>query len=233
MTLVKDNKQETKDARQRGPVPLARRVEAFLIAHRIMLLSLLGIIIIGSIGAGVFFSVSETLNKKGLAQLDEISTALANNSGDSYETREQEALLKLEALAQKRSIVGARANMLMAEIHFNAKRYEQARDAWLKAAQHSSASYIAPLSWYNAAVCSEELGQTEDAFTYYEKAGAQKDFALKTHALFNAGRVKDEALDFEGAAAKYQELNDKYSGDSWANLAMTRLITLRAEGKIQ
>jgi tetratricopeptide (TPR) repeat protein len=231
MTLVKNDRQETKNTARDGSESASRRIEAFLLAHRAAILLLTGIIIIGAIGAGVFFAVSESITKNGLEQLDEISLSLTG--GDGYAGREETALSRLDALTAKKGIVGARANMLLAEIHFNGKRYADSRGAWLKAAECRPASYIAPLSWYNAAVCSEELEDADEAFAYYEKAGAQKDFALKTHALFNAGRVKDEKADYEGAGAKYQELNDNHAGDSLANLAMSRLITLRAEGKIQ
>ena len=233
MALIKNERQETKNAARDGSESAARRIEAFLLAHRVVILLVTGIIVIGAIGTGVFFAVSENINKKGLEQLDEISFALTSSSGGDYAAREEMALSRLDSFAAKKGVVGARANMLLAEIHFNGKRYAEARGAWLKAAACRPAAYIAPLSWYNAAVCSEELGEADEAFTYYEKAGAQKDFPLKTHALFNAGRIKDENADYEAAAVKYQELSDNHAGDSWANLAMSRLITLRAEGKIQ
>ena len=88
------------------------------------------------------------------------------------------------------------------------------------------------MCWYNAAVCYEELGDTASAITYFQKAADTVGFGLASRALFNIGRIKDTAGDYEGAVTVYQQLNDAYPSDSWASLAMSRIIALRAEGKV-
>jgi tetratricopeptide (TPR) repeat protein len=226
MTIVKEG--EKNEA-----VTVSARIEAFLIQHRKVILSVVVAVAAAAAATGIAFAVTESVHKKGLSRVDQISAALVKASEDDYEAASQTALAELESLAAAKSIVGARANMLKAEILFNGKKFDEARAAWLKAADAGKKSYIAPLSWFNAAVCSEELGESDAAFEWYQKAGSEKDWTLKTHALFNAGRVKDEAGDWDAAAKLYQELNDAHSGDSWANIAMTRILTLRAEGKIQ
>jgi tetratricopeptide (TPR) repeat protein len=226
MTIVKsDAKKET--------LTVAGRIEAFLIKYRKAILVTAAVIVAGGAAAGIGVAATESARKKGLDRVDRISAALVKADGDGYAEASGTALAELESLTTRKNIVGARANMLKAEILFNDKKFDGARDAWLKAADADKKSYIAPLSWFNAAACCEELGDSEAAFEWYRKAGGEKDFTLKTHALFNAGRVKDEVGDYEAAAKAYQELNDAHAGDSWANLAMTRIIALRAEGKIQ
>ncbi|GMO40083.1 MAG: hypothetical protein Pg6C_00770 [Treponemataceae bacterium] len=225
MTIVKvGGKQEA--------ATVSQHIEAFLLKYRKVILSFAAAIVIGAAAVGIAFAVTETVRKKGLERIDRIANALVKANEDDT-AASQTALTELESLTAAKNIVGARANMLKAEILFNDKKFDEARAAWLKAADAGKKSYIAPLSWFNAAVCSEEIGDFDAAFEWYQKAGNAKDWTQKTHALFNAGRVKDEAGGYEAAAKLYQELNEAYAGDSWANIAMTRVLTLRAEGKIQ
>jgi tetratricopeptide (TPR) repeat protein len=217
---------------QKEPQTAAEHIEAFLIKYRIILLSVIGALFFAALVSGIVFAVTSSIHKKGLEALDNITTTLTASS-EEYEQAAIDALARLETLVTSGGIVGARANMLAAEIHFKDKNWTDARNAWLKAADLRKSSYLAPLALYNAAVCSEELGEPDAALQYFEKAAAARDFALKGHALFNAGRIKDAQGDYEGAAKSYTELTDTYADDSWANLAMSRLIALRAEGKIQ
>jgi tetratricopeptide (TPR) repeat protein len=76
------------------------------------------------------------------------------------------------------------------------------------------------------------LGDTESAISQYEAAIGFNDFALKTHAIFSLGRINDESGNYVLASRQYQTLVDTYPSDSWTNLAQSRLIALRAEGKI-
>ena len=64
-------------------------------------------------------------------------------------------------------------------------------------------------------------------------AADDNNFVVKTHAKFSYGRVLEAKGDFAGAAAAYTELNDSFSDDSWANLAKSRLIALKKDGKIE
>jgi tetratricopeptide (TPR) repeat protein len=90
------------------------------------------------------------------------------------------------------------------------------------------------LCWFNAGVCAEEIGNVADALNYYQSAvDYSGEFLLVSHALFSIGRIKDASGDCTGAAEAYQKLVDGYEGTTWAKLAQSRLIDLKADGLIE
>lgn len=146
--------------------------------------------------------------------------------------RQTTALEQLSSLSSKSGIVGVRANMLIADIKFDQKKYDEARDAYVKAAEGKKA-YTAALNYFNAGVCSEELGDNDSALKYYKSASEDSDFVLVDHVLFSLGRVYEAKSDFENAKSTYKKLNDLHPTTSWGQLAKSRLIALKADGKIQ
>lgn len=185
----------------------------------------------------VFATVKSKSAEKGIEQIDSISYALTNEaaelSAEDVAVRQNKALEELSALTGKGGVVGLRANMLAAEIKFAQKSYEEARAAWLKAVQAKSKAYTAPLCYYNAAICSEELGDSEGAISYYKSASEVEDFLLVDHALFSLGRVNESAQKYEDAKLAYEKLTELHPASSWASLAKSRLIALKANGTIQ
>ena len=123
--------------------------------------------------------------------------------------------------------------MLCADIAYQQKKYAESADFWKAAAEKSKKSYIAPLCYFNLAVCSEETGNNEDATAYYKLAADNKNFVMRTHAMFSYARLLEANGNYADAAATYTELNDSFSGDAWANLAKSRLIALKKDGKIE
>ena len=173
----------------------------------------------------------------GLTRLDEISFTLTDGSANLEESeltaRRIDALEKLEELKGKGGIVGARANMLAAEILFQQKKYTEAVEAWKATAAKSSKSYIAPIAYYNLGVCYEQLGQNDDAAESYKKAADNKDYILSTHAAFSYGRVLEVSGKTAEAFEAYSALYDKDPDDTWAKLAKTRMLTLQVQGKVE
>ena len=131
------------------------------------------------------------------------------------------------------NIVGVRANMLAAEIAYEKKDFSSSLSYWLTAAGIQKNSYLNPVCYFNAASCSEELNNDSDAATYYEMAANSKEFLLATRAMFNLARVKESLGDNAGAAEVYKNLVEGHPYDTWANLAQSRLIALKADGFIE
>ncbi|MDR3284281.1 MAG: tetratricopeptide repeat protein [Treponema sp.] len=206
---------------------------AFLGKYRIVILSAIGGLLVAALAIGIVNYVITQSHARGLEAVEEIAYTLENTEADKLDAAVTGALSSLEEYADGKSVVAVRANLLKADLFFRDKKYEEARVAWIAASEAQKKAYTAPTGWYNAAVCSEELGDIESAAAYYEKAAAFENFALKTHTLFSLGRIKDASGDYTGAAAQYQKLQDAYPDDSWTSLAISRLIALRAEGKIQ
>ena len=215
----------------------AEKLDSFLTRNRKAILTIALIVVVAVIVATACVVVTAKNTEKGLAKVDAITYALIQNAsaleGDALAARQDEALKQLVDYTGKGGIVGVRANMLAGDVYFQKQDYENAKTAWLKAAQAKKKAYTAPLCYYNAASCSEELNNNEDAAKYYEKAASSKDFILRSHALFNHARVKESLGNINEAQEVYQQLIDDYPYDSWANLAQSRLIALKAEGKIQ
>lgn len=175
--------------------------------------------------------------ERGIEKIDTITFTLLNEadsiSEEDVSVRISSALDSLSELTGKGGIVGARANMLSAELVFIQKKYDSARDFWLKAASAGKKSYIAPLSYYKAAVCCEELGDFDNAVLYYRAAASDKDFVLLDHALFSLGRACEQKQDFAAAEEAYERLNSRSPTSSWGLLAKTRLISMKADGFVQ
>jgi tetratricopeptide (TPR) repeat protein len=145
-----------------------------------------------------------------------------------FAARQDKALEELEALVSKSGIAGVRANMLKAEILFEKKDYEASRSAWVKAADAKKAVYTAPICNYNAAVCSENLGDLDSALSYYEKAVKAEDFFLADHAYFSLGRVNEAKGNYDKAVEAYEKIGDLHPASKWAPLAKDRIIAVKA-----
>jgi tetratricopeptide (TPR) repeat protein len=212
-------------------------LNAFVIQYRTILLSVLIILLAAAVAAGIVFNITARATQKNLEKIDTITYTLtkgaAELTGADLTARQDATLKSLLPYAKKGGITGTRANMLSADLLFQKQDYKGSRDAWLKAADLQKKAYTAPIAWFNAAVCSEALNDTDNAITYYEKAAGAEDFLLADHALFSLGRVRESKQDFAGAKAAYQKISDAHPSDTWAELGMSRIIALKAEGKIQ
>lgn len=214
---------------------LADSVGGFLTRYRVLFIGGIVALIVVAVAWGILSSVSTASHRKGLNQLESIVYTLSKAEEDSIEAARETALSQILDLAagNKGNIVGLRANMAAAEIYFSQKQWAEAKDCWLAAATVETDAYTAPLCYYNAAVCAEELADVEGAIACYESALASDSCDFKTHVLFSLGRLHEEGGDFAAASESYMELQNSYPSDSWTNLAESRLIALRAEGRIQ
>ena len=201
------------------------------------IIAILIVLLVFVVAISVFAAVKSKVAEKGISQIDSISYALTNDakdlSAEDIAVRQNKAIEDLLPLSNKGGVVGLRANMLLAEIKFAQKNYDEARAAWLKAASAKPKVYTAPLCYFNAAVASEELGDTENAIAYYKNATENEEFLLIDHALFSLGRLNESAQKYEDAKAAYEKAAELHSSSSWANLAKSRVIAMKAAGNIQ
>ena len=209
----------------------------FILKNRKVLLGFCSLVVIAAIVVVAVVAVGEKNAKTGLEKIDLISYELTNKSSDlddaAIASRQDTALKALSGYTEKSGIVGVRANMLAAELYFQKKDYSAASSAWLSAAAKGKKSYTAPLAYFNAAVCFEELGDLDKAIENYKAASEAEDFFEVAHAKFSLARVQEAKQDYSAAAASYQSLVDDYPSDSWAKLAKSRIIELKNSGKAQ
>ena len=211
-------------------------VENFLVKKRVPLLVVIAVLFVAALAACIILGVTDMQRKKGISAVDSIEYTLTANAADASDAdmaaRREAALAALQPYLGKSDIVGVRASMLAADIYYAGKDYASSLDAWLKAAGAGAKSYTAPVCYFNAASCCEELGNNADAAKYYALAAAADDFYLAPHALFSEGRVHESDKDYKAAAEAYQKLIDTYSSDAWADVAQSRIIELKLDHKI-
>lgn len=188
----------------------------------------------------VFIIVEIAVSKsteKNLAAVEALTYELVNESSSLEEAeltaRRDSILEKIEGYTKKGGVAGVRANMLAAELAYQKEDYEASAAYWDAVATKDKKAYTAPLANYNKAVCYEQLGKLDDAVAAYKAAVDVEDFVLRTHAMFSYGRLLETKGQYAEAVKVYQELNDKNPNDSWANLAKTRIIDLKVEGKAE
>ncbi|MCK9171621.1 MAG: tetratricopeptide repeat protein [Treponema sp.] len=213
------------------------KVSGYVMRHRMPLIILTAVVVAGIVFYSVFTVITSKSNEKGIARIDTIEYELTKDSSGlqetELETRRAGAMTKITPYLKKGGIVGVRANMLAADIAYERKNYADAKTYWAAAALKEKKAYTAPLAYYNEAVCCEEANDLPNAVLLYGKAADTDEFLLAAHARFSQGRVYESQGDYKKAADAYNKVNDKSPDDSWAHLAKTRLISLKADGKIE
>lgn len=215
-----------------------QKLGEFLGKNRKVLTAALVVVVAAIAAYVVFFNVNSSVVRKNLGKIDAIEYTLTKDAGDLDEdalsSRRQTALSNLEAFLNKGGIIGARANMLAADIYGQKKEWQSSKNCWLKAASKGKGSYLASLCDFNAAAACEELGEADKALELYEKVAADKDFVDRSRAAFNAGRLKEGKEDYEGAKASYEAIASYgLSNDEWNDLAKTRLLDLKNKGLVK
>lgn len=206
--------------------------------YRFILIGVVCAIVVVAVVIGVATTVKNKKAVKGFGELDSLYYQLtvvqgkADVSEDEVAAKEAETIDAVYKIATSNSgAVASRAYLLAAELEFKNAEYAKARDAYNNAASANEKAYTAPLAWYNAAICSEELGDVDAAIANIEKACARDDFGTAPRAMFNAGRMEEQRGNYAAAKEWYNRVNDEFVADYWANLAKSRLISLAAEGK--
>ncbi|WP_051537980.1 tetratricopeptide repeat protein [Treponema sp. C6A8] len=185
----------------------------------------------------IFVSVSSSFNAKNLQKIDEISYALTNGSAglsdDELAGRRTKALEDLASFVKNSGVSGVRANLLAADIAYQAGNKEDAVAYWKAAAKAGKKAYTAPIAYFNIASAYEDLDKLDDAAANYKLAADNKDFVMRSHAAFNYGRVLEAQGKYAEAVEAYTKLNDELPDDTFAKLAKTRIIQLKLEGKAE
>ncbi|MBP3367558.1 MAG: tetratricopeptide repeat protein [Treponema sp.] len=224
------------DREQKETNSLHKSVEQFVLRRRRALLVCFAGVLAAAVAVCIAAGISDAGKEKGLAAIDSAEYALtAHSEGISAEDEAVRLSKAEEAVAPyllKKGIVGIRANMLAADIAVRKNDFSKALECYARAAGISRASYTYALCMYNAGVCCEELGRSSDAVTYYDAASSAKDFYLAARAVFSSGRVSESAGDYKKASEYYQKAVDLYADDEWADVSRSRLISLKASGKI-
>ena len=160
------------------------------------------------------------------AESDEYASAYADFSASADE---------LIASSGLDSYPGAKAELLLGDIAFDAQDYQTAADSYASVAAVQGDTYLGQLAMMNEAACYENLGDQTLALELYNEVfdtyGEGSPYAPK--ALFNAGRLYQELGDTELAKATFEQLTGLYLApenggqpSEYAKMAEAYLVTM-------
>jgi len=138
-------------------------------------------------------------------------------------------LADLTAFGKKSfGFASSRAYNMIADIYWQQKNWEEAETAWLAAAKAAGKSYLAPISFFNAASAAEQSGNNVSAINHYTSALKFADsFPGAVRAQFAVGRLEEAQGNNEAALQSYRSLVSKWPDDPvWTNLAQSRIMVL-------
>lgn len=220
------------------------RINDFVQRNRAAIFIIMGVIIFMFVGLVTYLSLSDYLQKKAIAEVEELNRRFTDlhldhdhNEEDAHEfadagSAEVQALLEeLEAFAKRnQGFAGAKAWSLVGHIYTRREDWPQAEDAWLNAAKKGNRTYLSPISFFNAAAAAEEQGRLEQAVEYYGKSVSHPfAFAAAPRAQFAVGRLNETLENFPAAIEAYRAVMIKWPNiDVWVNLAQSRIAVLEA-----
>jgi TolA-binding protein len=221
--------------------PMRRRINNFLARtvsrFRIVLLVLL----IAAAALLVGYIVYNEVSKK----LASDSTALAESVQAKYDSWRSESDTQKKAALEKdlfasvgtlinrypRQYGGERGLFIRAEASFANKGWDAALKDYQTLAARFPTSYLAPISLFDAAVCSEEKGDMDGALKLYVQASGSKDSTVAPRAVFDTGRLYEAKSDWTNAQKSYESMDGLYPQSLWTRLAKNRLVELKVTGK--
>lgn len=189
------------------------------------------LLVVASVGVGIFTTVSAKAKMNGANFLDSavynLMKANSTLEGDELVAAEEKFLTDVKSFAESNGKNGntVRAYMMIAETYFKNADWQNSLDAWVKAGDIAK-SYLAGISYYNAAVCYEQLADVVNAEKYYLLALNNEAFELKPHAMFSLARLYETQGKTEQAISEYKNIVNTYSDSNWADLATSRLIVI-------
>ena len=189
------------------------------------------LLVVAVVAVGVISTVSAKTKMSGANFLDsavyKLMKAKSTLEGDELLAAENKFLADVKSFADSngKNDNTVRAYMMLAETYFKKEDWNNSLESWLKAAENGK-SYLSGISYYNAAVCYEQLGDTVNAEKYYSLALSNADFELKPHAMFNLARLLESQGKNEQAISEYKNILNTYSNSEWADLANSRLIII-------
>jgi tetratricopeptide (TPR) repeat protein len=214
------------------------KLDGFLQKNRKLLLGGMIAVIVFIAAMIAFTTVRDSIREKALSKVDSFSRLYdklkiedgSDASNIIWNLNEIAGLMEdISTFARKNSgFAAARSYSLLADIYWDQKNWAEAERAWLEAAKAASKSYLAPVSFYNAAAAAEEQENTQAAIAHYIKAlDYGSSFPSAARAQFSIGRLEEIRDRKEAALAAYMSLINNWPNDPiWSNLAQSRILLL-------
>jgi tetratricopeptide (TPR) repeat protein len=235
---------QTSQGQQVPTEPLRRRISNFLARTVDRFRVALWVILITAAVLLVAYFIYNEVNRKLISD----ATMLAEGAESIYSSWQSEsdaakkATLEKDLKAQLDQLIGRfarqyggqRGLFIRAELSFQAKAWDAALKDYESLAVTFPKSYLAPVSLFDAAICSEEKGDRDNAQRLYVKAYESfPESTVAPRAIFNAARLDEEKSAWAEAQKRYELIDSQYSQSEWNKLAKNRLIQLKVLGKIK
>ncbi|MCL2266162.1 MAG: tetratricopeptide repeat protein [Treponema sp.] len=219
----------------------SEKLNEFFSKNRKGILVITGVVIFLLIGLIAFFVISDNLEKKAIAGIEELNEKyeeLYYNINDDEHSAEVNSLLaELETFAgNKKGFAASKAWSLTASIHSGREDFSKAEEAWVKSAQTGEKTYLGPIAYFQAAIAAEKQNRLEKAIEYLTKCTSHSfEFPDGPRAQFNIGRLYEQLGNKPLAIEAYRALllNYQWEYDTmnpvnlfWHNLARDRIIIL-------
>jgi len=211
----------------------SQKLNDFLVKYRTVFVVIVGVLVVAFAVLIIVTNVSERKSRVAYEKIETLvkdwEAAKAAPEQTGLTAKEDDILAQLLAVgkAGKSSFAGARAFMSAGEIYFSRKDWKNAQEQYLAAAKADARAYTAGNCLYNAAVCADEQGNSDEAVALFNRAIALESFPLKPRAYFNIGRIEEQRAHAEAAIAAYEKMAEQFPDDEWTMLAKSRIIALK------
>jgi tetratricopeptide (TPR) repeat protein len=214
-------------------VNINEAVNNFVQKNRKAIVVIIGIIVLAAAVFIAVISILDMVQKKAIGRVEELNRRYETLRFDineaSKETELADLLGDLTEFAEKNSgYAGGRAWSIIGSIHADKKEWAEAEKAYTGAAKAAAETYLAPVSYFNAAAAAEEQENFPGAVELYTKCVAHAGvFPAAARAQFAIGRLQEVLENREAALEAYRGLVAGWPSDAvWTNLAQSRIIFL-------
>ncbi len=231
-----------KTAAQANPqeqVKIVDRINDFMHANRKIFLFLVGAILVGVVGLGVYSAVSANLVTKSTIALDSLEVSYKEFSAlaDAEKTASSTQLIaEADEISSKfgKRYAAARAAMIRAQVLSAINDVPAAEKAFASLSETYPKSHLAPVALANAAAIAEDRGDTDLALTYltkieslYPSTPGLGRITLSIGRIYETTKLHDKALE------TYTRLIANGVESDWTKIAHDRIILLKSQGLVK
>lgn len=213
---MSDKKIKVED-RMTGEQKMLSKISAFAALHIKTILVVCVAIFVALIAIVVVSGISSANREKNLIAVsdyeDKVSIALA--SGDGVE----DLISDLQKCVIDKSYSSQKAQYLIGIIYHGLKRYDEAYDAFIKAANINPKIYLSNVALLNAAVCKDETKDYEKAIEHYKTVIEKDTKGISSRAMFNVARIYYNSGDLAHAKPAFESLISHYPDSELSKIA--------------
>jgi len=219
------------------------KINDFIRTRRKQIFIIFGALIVLFAGVIAYFIISDSMNKKAIAEVSDLSEEYDRcrfgGENTNFFSSEINALLEktLSFAKNKKGFAGSKAWSIIGHIYSSREDWPRAEEAWLASARAGVKTYLGPIAYFQAASAAEEQNKFEDAINYLQLCVSHNfEFPDAPRAQFNIGRLYEKLGDYSAALNAYRAVLINWPWDRtetvdrsmliWQNLARNQIILL-------